>query len=164
MEKELLQLEQRVQKLIEWKNERTKEWFVYPLDELSRRTLQKNSIVFTGNKITSIVGVQLTDFITLGLGVRINNKTRFVIAVRPLKPFTAAVTDIITSTNASHNLKSTDRMYMATTGTLPAGLSEADPYYPVSITATTFKVSLSEGGSPIDITDTGTGTHYYAKI
>ena len=60
-------------------------------------------------------------------------------------------------------------MRFGTSGTLPAGLSETTLYYVVSSTADldtlaaggtdtgTFKVSLTEGGSAVDITDTGSG-------
>ncbi len=48
------------------------------------------------------------------------------------------------------------------TGILPSPLSP-DTFYHViddGLTATTLKVSLTEGGSSVDITDTGTGTHF----
>ena len=45
-------------------------------------------------------------------------------------------------------------------GALPAGLSANTLYYVVSATTNTFKLSLTEGGSAVDITGAGTGTHY----
>ena len=50
---------------------------------------------------------------------------------------------------------------VSSTGTLPAGLSADTTYYMVSAdnNADTFKLSLTESGSEIDITDAGTGTH-----
>lgn len=164
MEKQLLQLEERVQKILEKKNSLIDERLSYPLDSLSVKTFQTGQIVFTGKVITDVVGAQLTDLNAIGLGIKINGKARFVVAVMPLKPFTAATTDIITTTSGNHNLVASDRMYLTTTNTLPAGLTTIDTYYPVSITSTTLKVSLTEGGSPIDITDIGIGTHYYAKL
>lgn len=48
-------------------------------------------------------------------------------------------------------------------GALPAGLSAGTNYYVISATATTFKVSLTEGGGAVDITDAGTGTHTFHR-
>ena len=73
--------------------------------------------------------------------------------------FTAAVTDIITST--AHGLVNEDLVQFTTTTTLPAGLSLATDYYVRDVTANTFKVSLTKGGVAVDITDTGTGTHTF---
>lgn len=73
----------------------------------------------------------------------------------------AAATDIITSA-AAHGLSVGDKLQFTTTDTLPAGLSLLTNYYVISTpSATTFKVSATPGGSSVDITDTGTGTHTY---
>jgi len=78
-----------------------------------------------------------------------------------LATFTAAVTNIITS--AAHGLVNGNTVKLTTTTTLPGGLSLATTYYVISATTNTFKLSLSSGGSEVDITDTGTGTHsFYA--
>jgi hypothetical protein len=71
--------------------------------------------------------------------------------------FTAnAGTDFITiNTKAQDGL----RVQLTTTGVLPAGLSLATDYYTVGSTGSTCQLSLTYGGSAVDITDTGTGTH-----
>lgn len=80
----------------------------------------------------------------------------------PLSPktFTAvAASDVITST--AHGLSNgmTIEFYNLG-GALPGGLS-ADTIYFVRDAATdTFKVALTAGGGAVDITGTGTGTHY----
>lgn len=66
-------------------------------------------------------------------------------------------TDIITS--ATHNLSNGDVIFARSTTTLPAGLTADTAYYIIEKTTNTFKVSLTLGGSAVDITDTGTGTH-----
>lgn len=74
--------------------------------------------------------------------------------------FTAnASTDILTS--AGHGLDNGDLLNFTTTGTLPGGLndSEDDLYYVVNKSTNTFKVSKTHGGSAINITSTGSGTH-----
>ena len=71
--------------------------------------------------------------------------------------FTAATSDVCTST--AHGLSNGDVLLLTTSNTLPAGLSTATPYYVIDKTTDTFKLSASSGGSAVDITDTGTGTH-----
>jgi len=71
--------------------------------------------------------------------------------------FTVAVTDIFTLT--AHSFRIGDVIHVATDNTLPAGLVAATNYYVVGpVTANTFKVSASQGGPAVDVTDTGTGT------
>ena len=69
-----------------------------------------------------------------------------------------AATDVLTS-SAAHGLTvNTPIAFGAGTGALPAGLSpEPEYYYVIEVpTATTLKVSLTYGGTAVDITDAGT--------
>lgn len=75
--------------------------------------------------------------------------------------FTAADTDIITST--AHGLVNGDTIKVISGTTLPAGLSTTVVYYVISSATNTFSVSLTNGGSAVDITDAGTGTHTWYK-
>ncbi len=72
--------------------------------------------------------------------------------------FTAATSDVVTL--AQHGYSDTQRVRVFSTGTLPAGLSADTDYYVINAAGNTFKLSTSSGGSAVDITDTGTGTHY----
>lgn len=74
--------------------------------------------------------------------------------------FTAAVSDTIT--DASHGLIDGDIVIFTTTDTLPAGLATDTNYYVINKTTNTFEVSTTYGGTAVDITDTGTGTHTWA--
>jgi hypothetical protein len=76
--------------------------------------------------------------------------------------FTAtAATNKINAT--THGKNNGDLIVLDSTGTLPGGLSKATKYYIVNAGANDFEVSLTHGGSAVDITDTGSGTHsYYA--
>lgn len=80
--------------------------------------------------------------------------------------FTAnAGTDIITS--AAHGLVNGDQVNFLTDGTLPGGLEIIDYNYPwtgelyyvVNKATNTFQVSLTPGGTPVNITSAGSGTH-----
>lgn len=75
-------------------------------------------------------------------------------------------TDIVTTT--SNTVMNGERVQLTTTGTLPAGLSLSTTYYVVEGSLyygnTSFKLSASLGGTAIDITDTGTGTHTLTRV
>jgi len=66
-------------------------------------------------------------------------------------------TDIITL--SSHGLSDGYVIHVASTGTLPSGLSTNTVYYVRDSTSSTFRLSTSSGGSAIDITTAGSGTH-----
>ena len=83
---------------------------------------------------------------------------------RRIVTFTAATSNVITST--AHGLNNGDKITVFSDGTIPGGLvdrymSYAQVYYVVQKATNTFKVSLTEGGSEVDITSTGSGTHYW---
>lgn len=63
-------------------------------------------------------------------------------------------------TLASHGLENNAQVHFYTEGTLPTGLSQTTTYYIVNSTTNTFEVSLTSGGSAIDITGNGSGTLY----
>ena len=76
--------------------------------------------------------------------------------------FTAnAGTDIVTNNSLATGV----RVQATTTGTLPAGLSLATNYYIIAIDSAQAKLASSlanaVAGTPIDITDAGTGTHTF---
>ena len=84
--------------------------------------------------------------------------------------FTAATTDVITS--AAHGLKNGEMVILTTTDTLPAGLATSTVYWVIESATNTFKLSAVSAPSyttglpqppvpPVDITDTGTGTHTF---
>ena len=81
----------------------------------------------------------------------------YALAWKPAFTFTAATNDVITA--SAHGLVDGTRVRFTTSGTLPAGLSLATDYYVRDAASGTFKVSATLGGSAVDITDTGSGTH-----
>lgn len=80
------------------------------------------------------------------------------------KNFTVvAATNLFTCTD--HGLTNGQRIYVDSSGVLPSPLEDLTFYYIISATSSTFKLALSRGGTEIDITDTGTGTHsLYTEI
>jgi len=80
--------------------------------------------------------------------------------------FDFATTDVSTAndtiTETDHGLLEDDVIQFTTSAAdLPAGLSLATDYHVIAtgLTADVFKVSASQGGAAIDLTDTGSGTH-----
>lgn len=71
-------------------------------------------------------------------------------------------TEVVTS--STHGMVTNDIVQLTTTDTLPAGLELATDYYVTKIDADTFTLSTTIGGTAIDITDTGTGTHTFTKF
>lgn len=80
--------------------------------------------------------------------------------------FTAATSDTLTWTNRTP----ADGEAVVLTnsggasGALPAGLSANTTYYVISASGQTCELSTSSGGSAVDITDTGTGTHFIGEV
>jgi hypothetical protein len=79
--------------------------------------------------------------------------------------FTAATSDLITSPSHGLVVDDTIRVGTGANATLPAGLSRATTYFVISagLTVDAFKVSTSSGGSPVDITSTGSGILLWNK-
>lgn len=76
--------------------------------------------------------------------------------------FTADANDLITS--AGHLLKNGSIVLVSSTVTLPAGLSANTPYFVVNATTDTFQLSVAEEGTPVDISDAGTGVHTFRAV
>jgi len=74
------------------------------------------------------------------------------------KTFTADnTTDVITS--AAHGWDNGQAVMMSSTTALPGNLAVETQYFVIDKTTDTFKVSLTSGGSAVDISSIGTGTH-----
>jgi hypothetical protein len=79
-------------------------------------------------------------------------------------PFTAvAATDVLTWKGRSPTLNDLVRVTNSG-GTLPVGLSADTDYNAVNVSGATCKLSLTEGGAAVDITSTGSGTHFIGAV
>ena len=79
-------------------------------------------------------------------------------------PFTAdATTDVLTVPNLSTTLgppvTTGTRVKVASTGTLPGGLSASTDYYVRDLAGNALKLATTSGGTAVDVTSIGTGTH-----
>lgn len=73
-----------------------------------------------------------------------------------------ASTDIVKK--ATHGLSNGDRVRFSQAGVLPAGLNSTTTYYVVNKDTDYFKVSLTSGGSAVDLQDDGSGSTSYYRI
>lgn len=105
-------------------------------------------------------GIRVGDFAICD-GIRWLRASRYL---GPTVAFTAdASTDKLTS--AAHGLANGDRVLLATTAAdLPAPLAAGTVYYVVSSATNDFKLATTSGGSAINLTDAGTGTHYWQRV
>jgi len=69
-------------------------------------------------------------------------------------------------TLVDHGLQVGDRIRLETTGALPTGLELLTDYYVVynGITTSTFQLATSDGGTPIETTVDGSGTHSFIQM
>lgn len=82
-----------------------------------------------------------------------NNVTK-----HPTLAFTAdASTDRIAA--IKHGIRDGWEVVLSSSGTLPAGLADATRYYATQVTPNDLKLSLLPNGTPVNITDAGTGSH-----
>lgn len=158
-DQKIQELEKKVAELSKWKDERTKQQITYPLDFESIKTLGKYFLRIIGSFILvgGVAGREFKYFFV--------QQDLMIASIGEDKSvrFTAATDDTITLVSGFspiHTFADDDRVYVSTSDTLPSPLSSTTTYYVISSAGTTFKLSTSSGGAAVNITDTGTGTHY----
>lgn len=82
----------------------------------------------------------------------------------PVTCTVTAATDLVNAT--AHGLVASNKVQFSTDDTLPTPIKANTDYFVLTsgLTANAFKISLTDGGTAIDITDTGTGTHQFRRI
>lgn len=98
---------------------------------------------------TSANNLQVGDFVTFGGAIALSTQTYTVNTTTDVLTFTTALTDNTT-------------IQLFTTSSTPAGLSIGTTYYVVNASGATCKLSLTLGGTAINITSVGSGTQTFA--
>lgn len=104
----------------------------------------------------------VNDASTINMGI-----TRSSVAPnRTIGTFTVTIASPAVFTLNAHGLILNDRVQFTTSGTLPTGLSLATTYYVIStgLTTNNFQVSLSQGGTAVNTTVVGSGTHTLTRF
>lgn len=156
MPNEINNLKQQVQELMDWKKKKEIQQISFPLDNNSFIVLNKYFLTL----LSHIDFVRSDGTTSQNILVRQDNVLSAINIYNDLTRFTVNTsTDFITVT--SGNFNNDDKILMLSTGTLPGGLSDTvSPYYVVNSTGSTFQVSTTSGGTPVNITSTGVGEQY----
>jgi hypothetical protein len=78
-------------------------------------------------------------------------------------PYTAVDTTNNTFTIAGHGFVDGELFQIYSSGTVPSPLTNWNPYYIRDATTDTFKLCSTQGGTALDLTTQGTGTHYFRE-
>ena len=145
--------------LLQNTNQSTRDWSLFfpervdisasdPYDvDISYVTLPEDVVAFLG--ISSAATVAASTFTSADYNLT------------PDKTF--ATTDVNTGTEkitiTSHGLLNGDPVQFTTTSALPGGITAGTTYYIINKTANDFEISTTVGGSAVNLTSQGTGTH-----
>ncbi len=92
----------------------------------------------------------------------------YILVAAPLRVraivYTAVDATANTLTFTNHGFQDAQQVQMTGSTTVPAGLTINTPYFIRDAAANTFKLALTEGGTAIDITTQGTGTHTFSTV
>jgi hypothetical protein len=138
-----------------WYNQQKSRQVNFPLDYTSSQIVKlPNSLSLNRSGLQS--PVIFTDLLKIGLGVRFLDQRKFLWASVPLILFTVnPATDVFTS---ARPVKDGDVVALASSGTLPTGVDSITYYTVTNAGSNTFKLS------GVNVTDTGSGTHYFGVV
>lgn len=146
----------RIEALEKWKADRERQQIVYPLDFQSQQILAKYFMHITGTVFTT--GGAGGNIFTHYIGNQDN--LQFQVDKNTFIPYTVVPsTNVFTVTGGTY-FEDDTQVYVSTEDTPPSPLVAGDPYFIINSTGQTFKLSLTQGGAEINITDTGTGRQY----
>jgi microcystin-dependent protein len=77
--------------------------------------------------------------------------------------FTVTIANPAVFTKSAHGFTGGERIRLSTTGALPTGLVNSVDYYVIYVSANTFQVSATFGGTVVATTGTQSGTHSYIQ-
>lgn len=146
--------------------------------------LSPNTIYYVRNPTTNnfflatVAGGSLIAFSTAGSGTHTGYKKPYTMwqAVSPARTAgnltggrtsfnpTISVGSPAVFTFTAHGLTNGKRVILTTGGTLPTGLSPNTIYFVVNAASNTFNVSATQGGSAINTTGAGSGTHFCFEV
>lgn len=129
-------------------------------------TLSKDPLITSGDYFGQLTGED--PYITLkncGGFNAIREFPNMPTGTSTLGTFTVVAATNVITVSAAHGLAIGDRVRVSSATTLPAGMAANTDYYVLTVpSTTTLTVSDTFGGTVLDITDTGTGTHTMVKF
>lgn len=155
MEQNYQKLEQRIAALEKWQKEKTAKQISFPLDPQSVGILNQYFMRITGTIITigGAGGNEFTTYIGNQAGLNFElSKNQFI-------PYTVDVTSNVFTVTSVY-FQDDMQVYPVSSDTVPAPLVSGNNYFIINSTGLTFKLSATQGGAAIDITDDGTGQQF----
>ena len=148
-------LQREIDDIKHWMNQRKAQQLVYPLDNISKDIIEKDFLRYQSNLDYTNSSGQIFPNIL----VSHDKKQELFSVYPPLYSFTVnTTTDILTFDTLLY--ANDDQVNLLTTDTLPTPLSDVVTYYIINVSGNTCQLSLTSGGAAVNITSTGTGTHY----
>lgn len=157
-------LENRIKKLEQWKEDRTRQQIVFPLDYQSQNILNKYYLSVIANLFnTSVSGQQFRKIL-----VQQDSKVNLISVASQFMTYTANAAadtltlgaDLITGQQGTLSDDQFVVLYTPTPGTPPGGLDNAGGYFVVGSTGSVIQLATVPGGAALNITSAGTGTQY----
>lgn len=165
MQEEIEQLKQKVAELEAWKAQKEQRQVSFPLDTESLDTLNKYFVRVVDDYVY-LGGASDNSFPTF---VCVQDNFRFDVHPGLVRYTADAASDFITIVDKTPYTKfgNDETLVLFTTDTAPGGLSGQGltTYYVVSAAANgySFKLSATEGGAAINITNAGTGRQFLER-
>lgn len=160
---EITNLKRQVEELMKWKQERERQQITFPLDAQSIDVLQNYFMQVLGKGMFTRVNGTIGDTFFY---VRSKNKNDRVGSYGIMLPYTVNIsTNVFTAQNHGFidDIQVKVLSESQTEGVFtspPSPLDDSTPYYIINATTNTFQLSLTLGGSAIDITNGGTGNNF----
>jgi len=150
-------IEARLAALEKWRAEKERQQISFPLDFQSINVLKRDFMRIMST-ITTIGGAGGNTFIEYA-GEQ--GDLKFIVNKNTYVPYTVNVTSNVFTVTSTY-FEDDMQVFVATSDTAPAPLAaDGTAYYVISSTGTTFKLSATQGGAEINITDSGTGSQYF---
>lgn len=167
-EQEIAQLKRKVEELEKYVKERKVQQIIDPLDERSRKILNKYFLsIVTQFTSTGVGSTEFQNYI-----IKQDNKGYRAVSELPIYTFAANSstdtleigTNVITGEQGSYPNDTQIVVFANFTGTLPSPLSSALTYYVVGASGNNIQLSATLGGAAINLTDAGTGEFYIQQF
>lgn len=152
-----MQLEQRVAALEKWQQQRIAQQIAYPLDIQSQTILQQYFM-----RINSLINYEVIGAASHTVFLYLGNQgnQNFEISTQTIFPYTVNPTSDIFTTTTNFANDTQVSVFDTATGSFPSPLAINTTYFVVNSSGSSFQLSATSGGSPINITTTGTGAQY----
>lgn len=156
------QLESRVAALEAWQQKKSAQQITFPLDIQSQKVLANYFMQITNIFTYEVVGaaahvVQLLVGSQGLFSFEVQQQDIWLYTVNPAN-------DTFNAPNTSFQNGQEVVVFTTATGSFPSPLVINTPYFIVNVSGTSFQLSATSGGSPINITNAGSDSQYIQLV